>query len=233
MVGVAAIGLAGPPQQRADAGRQLLRGERLREVVVGAGLEAGDDVVGVGPGGDHDDRDVARAPDRPAHLEAVDAREHDVDEHDVGRVAVERLERVLAGLGLLDLPALVLEGHLDRGADALVVLDGQDARAHASIIAHQRQRVHVVRATSMRLVSRVSTAARNRTPRAARSDPAPPSVRKCRPAGSSAHRSRQRPKASSAWRGEGGELAEVDIDAVRVRRRPRRRRCRAARLAVP
>ena len=33
--------------------------------------------------------------------------------------------------GLLDRPALVLERHLHGGADALVVLDGQDARAHA------------------------------------------------------------------------------------------------------
>ena len=86
--------------------------------------------MGVGAGRDHDDRDVARAPERAAHLEAVDAREHDVDEHDVGRAAGERLERVLTGLGLLDDPALVLERQLHGGADALVVLDGQDAGSH-------------------------------------------------------------------------------------------------------
>ena len=34
-------------------------------------------------------------------------------------------------LGLVDRPALVLEGELDRRADALVVLDGQDACTHA------------------------------------------------------------------------------------------------------
>ena len=48
--------------------------ERLGEVVVGAGLEAGDDVVGVVAGRDHDDRHVARAAQRAAQLEAVDAR---------------------------------------------------------------------------------------------------------------------------------------------------------------
>ena len=87
---------AGPAQQRADAGRQLLGCERLGEVVVGAGLEPGDHVVGVGPGRHHDDRHVARSADRPAHLEAVDAGQHDVDEHDVGRLAAEGLERFLA-----------------------------------------------------------------------------------------------------------------------------------------
>src|SRR5581483_6028630 len=74
---------------------------------------------------------------RPAHLEAVDTGQHDVDEHDVRRVTLERLERLLAGLRLLDHPALVLEGHLDGGADALVVLDGEDAGAHPSIIPHR------------------------------------------------------------------------------------------------
>ena len=69
---------------------------------------------------------------RPADLEAVDAREHDVDQHDVGRIGLEGVERFLAGGGLDDVPTLVFEGEFDRGADALVVLDGQDARSHAT-----------------------------------------------------------------------------------------------------
>ena len=47
-------------------------------------------------------------------------------------VAVERLERLLAAAGLVDGPALVLERQLHRRADALVVLDGQDAGSHGS-----------------------------------------------------------------------------------------------------
>ncbi len=64
--------------------------------------------------------------------------QHDVDQHDVGRVAVERLEGVLAVVGLLDDPALVLEGHLDRGADAFVVFDGQDAGSHRPMVPDRR-----------------------------------------------------------------------------------------------
>ena len=58
--------------------------------------------------------------------------QHDVDQHHVGGLALEVLEGVLAGGRLGDLPALVLEGQAHRGADALVVLDGEDARAHGA-----------------------------------------------------------------------------------------------------
>ena len=125
------LGGAGPAQQGTDPRRELLGREGLGEVVVGARLEPGHDVVGVGAGGDHHDRHIGAAPDRPAHLEAVDAREHDVDEHHVGGLVLEVLEGVLAGGGLGHLPALVLQGQPHRGADALVVLDGEDARGHA------------------------------------------------------------------------------------------------------
>jgi hypothetical protein len=87
--------------------------------------------VGVGPGRHHDDGDVGHPTDGPADVEAVDAGEHDVDEDDVGRLALEGVERLLAGVGFLDRPALVLEGQLDGGTDALVVFDGQDAGTHA------------------------------------------------------------------------------------------------------
>ena len=125
-------GRANAAQQRSDTSRQLFGRERLGEVVVGACLEAGDDVVGVVAGGHHDDRYVARASDGAAQLEAVDARQHDVDQHDVGRHQAEQLDRLLAALGLVDRPALVLEGQLDGGTDAFVVLDGQDARTHVT-----------------------------------------------------------------------------------------------------
>ena len=118
-------------QQGADARRELLGRERLGEVVVGPGLEAGDDVVGVVARRDHDDGDVARAAQRAAQLEPVDAREHDVDEHDVGHLLGERLDRLLAGARPLDRPTLVLERQLDRFADPLVVFNGQDSCSHA------------------------------------------------------------------------------------------------------
>src|SRR5690606_27409329 len=45
-------------------------------------------------------------------------------------------DRLLAGAGLVDDPALVLERQLDRAADALVVLHVQDPCTHGAIVAH-------------------------------------------------------------------------------------------------
>jgi len=127
-----------PAKQRSDARREFLGGERLREVVVGTGLEPGDNIVGVGARRDHHDRHVARAPQRAAELEAVDARKHDVDEDDVGGRAAERFDGILAARRFFDGPPFVFEGHLDRRTNALVVLDGKNAGSHPAMLPYGR-----------------------------------------------------------------------------------------------
>ncbi len=70
------------PQVRADPGEQLGRLERLGDEVAGAGIEAGDLVLGSPAGGDQDDRQQRRrrgAPDGPGHFEAVHAGHADVE----------------------------------------------------------------------------------------------------------------------------------------------------------
>ena len=126
---------SGPAQQGPDAGGELLGLERLGDVVVGARLEPGHDVVAVGPGRHHDDRHVALAPQPPAQLEAVHAGQHDVDEHDVRR-ARRRASRAASSRAadIGDGIALVLEREPEGGADALVVLDDQDAGGHPAMM---------------------------------------------------------------------------------------------------
>ena len=86
------LGLVVAAQPGAHPGDELLGLERLHDVVVGAGLQAHDDVDGVGLGRQHDDRHAGLGPDLAADLEAVDAREHDVEEHQVGAVVTERAD---------------------------------------------------------------------------------------------------------------------------------------------
>jgi hypothetical protein len=72
-------------QQRVDPGQQLLTGERLGLVVVGARFEAGHLVfLAAEPGEDQDGRDDAVRAQLAADLDAVHARHTDVQQVQVG-----------------------------------------------------------------------------------------------------------------------------------------------------
>ena len=104
---------AGPAQQSPDACRELFRLERLGDIVVRAGLEAGDDVVGVGAGRHHDDRHRALSCAARDSTRNHPSRQHDVDDEQVERVGDQSgcwsSSASSPRAGLLDLVALVLE----------------------------------------------------------------------------------------------------------------------------
>ena len=79
-----------------DPGDELLGLERLDDVVVGAGLQADHDVDGVALGGEHDDGYAGLRADLLADVDAVLAGQHQVEQHHVGPVVVERLQREVA-----------------------------------------------------------------------------------------------------------------------------------------
>ena len=69
------------PQLGLDARQQLDHLERLRDVVVGAELQADDLVDDLPARGEHDDRRLDAAFAQLAHdVEAAEARQHDVEE---------------------------------------------------------------------------------------------------------------------------------------------------------
>ena len=71
---------ARPAEHGPDAGHQLRRPERLGQVIVRAGVQAGDP-VGLGrAGGEHDHRDLALPPNQAEQLEAVQPGHHHVEE---------------------------------------------------------------------------------------------------------------------------------------------------------
>ena len=72
-----------PAQHTPDAGHELLRAERLGDVVVGSKLEPHQLVRLLAAGGQHDDRDVAITPQRPSHIEAVLTGQAQVEHHQV------------------------------------------------------------------------------------------------------------------------------------------------------
>ena len=80
----AAGGVRNAPQRGADPGEQLLGVERLRHVVVGAGVERAHLLRLVVARGQHDHGDLAERPQPAQHVEAVEVGEAEVEEHDVG-----------------------------------------------------------------------------------------------------------------------------------------------------
>ena len=104
--------------------------ERLGQVVVAAGFEAGDDILGVGLGGHQDDRDepVRRVLLEPLHdLDAVELRHHDVEQDQIGLELGRARERLLAVSRGDDLIALRFEPDAQDIQVGRDVVDGQNA----------------------------------------------------------------------------------------------------------
>src|SRR6266550_6067900 len=116
-----------------DPSRQLAGRERLRNVIVGAELEASDAVRLLVAGGEHDDRNLRAGADLAADLEAVHAGQADVEHDEAHRLATELSDRLLPGPAPEDAPAvLLLEVLLDETADRVVVLHEEEgaSRCH-------------------------------------------------------------------------------------------------------
>src|SRR5690606_18562580 len=93
------IGVGGlqPSEHGPDAGVEHSRLDRLDHVVVGAGFQTDDDVQVVAPGGEQDDRKLVHLAYPAAHLDAVDAGEHHVEDHDFRTPGADVVQRLLAG----------------------------------------------------------------------------------------------------------------------------------------
>ena len=93
----------------ADARRQLSRIEGPGQIIIGAQLQA-DDLVGIlGAGRQHQDRDVALAANLAAHAEAVQARQHDVQDDQIRAMLVDLFEALRPARGSNDPEAVLLE----------------------------------------------------------------------------------------------------------------------------
>jgi hypothetical protein len=104
-------------EDRVDAQEQLLRLERLAEVVVRPGLEPADAVVGLAFRGEEEDRRVDVFPERPGEADPVLARHHHVEDDEVEfepaekppgmrRVARGRDEKAVPDQELLEKPRM-------------------------------------------------------------------------------------------------------------------------------
>lgn len=113
----------------ADPCRERLWFHRLDDVVIGACLEAGHEIMGVVLCGDHDDRHVAVFAKRPADVESAHVRQSDVQEHNVDAVPGEEFEPATTVDCLNGLMTFLAHSGGQRDPDVVVVFD-QQQHAH-------------------------------------------------------------------------------------------------------
>jgi hypothetical protein len=122
-----------PPEEGLDPAHELAQPERLREVVVGAQLEADHLVDLVVAGGeDEDGRLRSGRPQAPQDLESVHPGQPDVEDDEVGSLVRRELEALFAGSRDRNLVALLLECVLDAPGDGELVLDDENRCRHGA-----------------------------------------------------------------------------------------------------
>jgi len=113
-------------KDRLDPGDERPRVEGLRDVVVGTELETDDRIDVVVPCRQHQDRRVATPPDLATDGQAVDLRQHEVEDHEIGVVPRVSRERLLAVGRGHDREPLLLEVQPDQVDDVPLVVDDED-----------------------------------------------------------------------------------------------------------
>ena len=90
------------PQQNLDPGHQLGKGKGLHQVVVGAALEAADTIFHLAPRGEHQYRRLLALTQCSQYGQAVDTRQHAVQNQQVVVDLGGHVQTVDAGMGHID-----------------------------------------------------------------------------------------------------------------------------------
>ena len=149
---VAAILWLAAPQHRLHARDELARRERLRDVVVGADLEPDDPVGLLVARGEHQDRNVRAGAHLAADVEAVLARQADVEQHEPDRMPLELDQRLVAVPHPDHAVAVARQVAADELADRRLVLDEEDCPGHTVEGTQRTTRTRTAGPPSIRIV---------------------------------------------------------------------------------
>jgi hypothetical protein len=122
-----------PAQHRLDPGRHFPRTERLGHVVVRTDAQPDELVNLLRPCSDQDDVGIAEGAQLPEHLQPVNSRQHDIQQHQIGPPVAERGQRALAVSRLRHVKPVRLQVATQDGADMRLVIDDQHP-SHRSLL---------------------------------------------------------------------------------------------------
>ena len=130
-----------PPQDGANAQHELLRGERLGEIIVGAEGESLDPIRLVLARREQQNPDIARLitpPQLGENLEAGVPRQHQVQHDEVGTLFARGAQRVGAGAGGRDAIAFFRQMIRDERRDVRLVVHYEDAMHRTGVGRHKQ-----------------------------------------------------------------------------------------------
>jgi hypothetical protein len=117
------------PEQRFDTGEELEHAERLGDVVIGAEPEPANLVGLLAPRGENQHRHAQSVfAQRAQHAISIEARQHQIQNHQIGVALPRALETTRTAFGDIDLVALDLEVVPQAEGEVGVVLDDEDSR---------------------------------------------------------------------------------------------------------
>src|SRR5262249_10293793 len=123
----------GPTQDGPDSSDKFVKVKGLRHVVIGAVVEAGEDVGFGVTRGHHNHRGLSTTANQAAQLEAIFAGKHDVQEDEIGTEAIEALEDEIAVADAFNLETRVSEVVCQHVRQRTVIFDEKNAiRSHGS-----------------------------------------------------------------------------------------------------
>jgi hypothetical protein len=106
--------------------------KRLRQIVVGAELDTLRNLVGVGVGADHDDRDISLvriAPDHFENLVPVQIWHHQIEQDEAEFLLLDERDRLVSTSRAGDMLVTIgFQHQLQRVSIVLIVIDDEDTR---------------------------------------------------------------------------------------------------------
>ena len=148
-------GWLGTTQQRADAGQEFARAEWFDEIIVGARIEAGDAILDLALGGEHEDRHGnGESAQLGAEGESIELGQHDVEQDEIGFLLEGTVQAGGTVGGGEDAITFGGQGVLEGGAHGAFVFDDEDARAGSGGV--RRWHVGSVERENLREPSRLS-----------------------------------------------------------------------------
>lgn len=125
---------------RANSQDQFSGSDRLAQVLIGARIEACQDVFVLGKGADHDDRNIVRVRigfELPGTLQAVHVGHHHVHDDDIRRVFLDAFDGPVAVDGLADPVPRALQAILAEHPVDSFIVDDEYAYLTVALFAHR------------------------------------------------------------------------------------------------